>query len=649
MASLRLVSCHTRHRSDYGADVDTASGAGLGAVQERKADLGASAIQASWRPATADESARTVEVTWTTGSDVLRQDAWTGQPYIERLRVDDASVDLSRLRGGPVLDSHDRSTVRNQVGTIEAVWLSNGEGHARVRFASDADSDLIFRKVLDGIAQQVSVGYAIDKVKIHKRKNAPEIREAVRWQPMEISIVTIGADPRARVRSHEVQSPETMGRKNADNMEQETRTASEIATLNRTREQERVAYIAEHCTRHNLPELQRELIESNAPLSQCKDRVIDAIAAKPDNDVEIDSRIVPGDGRREQDFAKIAGEALLHRERIEDTKDPQALALVSRSMIEIARQCCELDGVGLSSTAGKQEIATRAVNSSATLVNVIAHTAGRALSLGYEAEPRVFAEIFRETSAQNFRPKEVVKLSDIPTLPIVAEGDDYLESEFTDAKETYSLASYGTIVALTRQLIVNDDIDAIARVPQMLGAAAAARENDVFWAILNTNGNMADTDPIFGAGTTNLDTGGLTAAKLETARQAMMSQTTENSVVMGLQPRWLVVGPDLLVAAEKLVMPPTDYSTSTLANTLSTALANQLQLRVEPRVPTGTYYVFSAFNRFDTCEFAYLSGQRGVYLERDVRFESGAVRLKATLDFGAAAIDRRGLYRVNAT
>ena len=170
----------------------------------RRAGDAGSALSASWRPSSLNEKARTVEVSWTTGADVLRQDAWTGRRYVERLIVDPSSVNLERLASGasPVLDSHDRSSVARQVGVVERAEVSDGVGHARIRFASDPESDAIFRKVVEGVARSLSVGYTVDATRVTERDGEPDLHEITRWTPFECRMVALGADPHAQVRSH---------------------------------------------------------------------------------------------------------------------------------------------------------------------------------------------------------------------------------------------------------------------------------------------------------------------------------------------------------------------------------------------------------------------------------------------------------------
>ena len=47
----------------------------------------------------------------------------------------------------------------------------------------------------------------------------------------------------------------------------------------------------------------------------------------------------------------------------------------------------------------------------------------------------------------------------------------------------------------------------------------------------------------------------------------------------------------------------------------------------------------------DTIEYAFLEGQEGVFIETRMGFDVDGVEIKARLDFGAKAIDWRGLYK----
>ena len=57
------------------------------------------------------------------------------------------------------------------------------------------------------------------------------------------------------------------------------------------------------------------------------------------------------------------------------------------------------------------------------------------------------------------------------------------------------------------------------------------------------------------------------------------------------------------------------------------------------------WYMAANPSQIDTIEYAYLEGQSGVYIETRVGFDVDGVEVKARLDFGAKAIDWRGIHK----
>ncbi len=91
----------------------------------------------------------------------------------------------------------------NKYNTI-SIDSVKGEGRAQVRFAKDEYSERVFQKVKDKIIRNTSVGYRIDDFKEVSQKgdDIPTYR-AQRWTPFEISLVGVGFDANATIRSNE--------------------------------------------------------------------------------------------------------------------------------------------------------------------------------------------------------------------------------------------------------------------------------------------------------------------------------------------------------------------------------------------------------------------------------------------------------------
>ncbi|MEP3245110.1 MAG: hypothetical protein ABJN40_13190 [Sneathiella sp.] len=151
-----------------------------------------------------NEKAGTVDVVWTTGSQVRRYDWWKDKVFYEELEVTDEAVRLERLNdGASVLDTHQNWSLDNIIGVTERAWIEEGEGRATLRMdRGDEVSKKRWQKIIDGIIRHISVGYSILSA-VEIREEDRTIIRATDWEPQEISFVPIGADPGAGVRSEE--------------------------------------------------------------------------------------------------------------------------------------------------------------------------------------------------------------------------------------------------------------------------------------------------------------------------------------------------------------------------------------------------------------------------------------------------------------
>jgi HK97 family phage prohead protease len=111
----------------------------------------------------------------------------------EILDHNESSIDLEFLRSGraPLLLDHDPE---KQIGVIESVSLDGDRVlRSKVRFGRSALAQEVYQDVLDGIRGNVSVGYRVNKMERDMNdKNAYRVKS---WSPMEVSVVSIPADP----------------------------------------------------------------------------------------------------------------------------------------------------------------------------------------------------------------------------------------------------------------------------------------------------------------------------------------------------------------------------------------------------------------------------------------------------------------------
>tara|TARA_R110000824_G_scaffold82503_3_gene206798 strand:+ start:3293 stop:5164 length:1872 start_codon:yes stop_codon:yes gene_type:complete len=143
-----------------------------------------SALEREWL----DEEKRTVRIAVSSEEPVERSFG------LEVLEHSAEAIDLEFLGSGraPLLLDHDP---RQQIGVIEKTEIGEDRVlRADVRFGKGEFSDQVFQDVVDQVRANISCGYRIDKLSKVERDDGTVEMRAVRWTPMEASIVAIPAD-----------------------------------------------------------------------------------------------------------------------------------------------------------------------------------------------------------------------------------------------------------------------------------------------------------------------------------------------------------------------------------------------------------------------------------------------------------------------
>ncbi|HGE9343815.1 TPA: phage major capsid protein [Escherichia coli] len=159
---------------------------------------------------------RTIEVAFATETPVSRE--LEGELYYEILLCDESSVDRTRINNkGAVLFNHDRDKL---LGVVESTTIgADRVCRATLRISKVGLGNTMWDMIQEGILSHVSVGYNIYDYRIEAGNHIV----VTRWEPSEISLVTVPADIHAGI-----------GR--SDTFEYELETAHEDNSLNSSNE-----------------------------------------------------------------------------------------------------------------------------------------------------------------------------------------------------------------------------------------------------------------------------------------------------------------------------------------------------------------------------------------------------------------------------
>jgi hypothetical protein len=653
-------------------------------MQRKLAQVPQLHVEARIQPATFNVEKRTVDVCWTTGAAGQRFDWSTWAPYMEELQVDERAVRLGRLQdGAPVLDSHQSRGLSSTIGVVEKAWIEGGKGYARLRFSERPEVQGIVGDIEKGIIRNVSVGYIVHR---YQDVTTPDAKmktlRAVDWEPAEISFVAVPFDAGAQVRAAEKDTSKMPvlfeaeiienaraasqthrehameGNQNPQggatqvDLEKVKREAAEAAAAS---ERARVAGILETTRKLGLAEkVGTDAIASGIALDAFRAAAIDAKVDADKAAATVGQQGAVEVTRDESETrAKGVENALLHRAfgarvTLAEGRDYRGL-----SLIELARDHLTRAGVNVRGMAPAQiateALRTRTMHSTSDFPYILANVATKSLLMGYEAleQNATFKPFVREKFVKDFKTVQRTRLGELSTLAKVVQGAEVTMATLGEAKEEYALATYGRRVAITRETIVNDDLDAFSDIPMKLGAAAARMEADVVYGILTANANMGDGVALFHANHNNIGTGGaISVTTIGEARKLMRKQKGINSrAALNITPKFLVVPAAIETVADQFV------STALLASQTSNVnpFAGRLQVISEARLDDSSatmfYLIADPATGVDTIEVAYLEGQSGPVTETRAGFEVNGVEVKITHDFAAKAIDWRGMVR----
>jgi hypothetical protein len=279
----------------------------------------------------------------------------------------------------------------------------------------------------------------------------------------------------------------------------------------------------------------------------------------------------------------------------------------------------------------------------ATLENIATKTLRRA----YDQAPQTFMSFCRSGTLPDFKLASRVNFGSAPQLLKVNPSGEIEIGKVTDSAEKYQLSTYGSRFVINRQAIVNDDMQAFTRLPEMYGSQARNMESTVVYSILTTNAAMADGVALFHATHGNLVTPALSVTGLGTGRAKMRQQTGQAGELLNIAPKTLVVPTALEMTAQQVTLPITPQQAGNV-----NPFVNALSPVAEPRLDASSlvyWYLMASIDQIDMIEIAWLEGMQGPRIETRIGFEVEGVEIKAVEDFGAKAIDWRGMLKSDAS
>lgn len=418
-------------------------------------------------------------------------------------------------------------------------------------------------------------------------------------------------------------------------------------------------------------EIQSKAVEERTSLDKAREQIFDALAEISDNigPGANSQRIVPGEDEHDKRSRGIEA-ALLARSpnvvaaiRAAHEKYPdhpafqdldvdggefRGLTLVEHLKADLERMDPGASrGITTRNVVPRFAAAASNYQTTSDFSTGLENTMHKTLLASYAIAPDTWRQICAVGEVSDFRAHPRYRTGYIASLDQIYEDGEFTSKTLPDAaKEAITALTYGNIVGLSRQAIINDDMGMFSRVAMQVGRAAALTIEAGFYSLLGQNSGlgpaMNDGNPLFDASHSNLGAGAaLSAAAVDADAAIMEAQQDPNTQeYLQVRPSRLLVPRGLRATAITINESRFDPDTAD-SNKPNTVLGLFDLIVATPRLSGTRRYMFADPAILPCIEVAFLNGEQDPYVEMRDGWTTDGVDWKVRHDFGIAAIEYR--------
>ena len=283
------------------------------------------------------------------------------------------------------------------------------------------------------------------------------------------------------------------------------------------------------------------------------------------------------------------------------------------------------------------------------------------MSCSFESTPIAAFDLCSIGTVSDFKEISRYRLLGTGGFEKVAPDGELKHGKLSDQKYSNKADTYGQILALTRQDIINDDLNAFMDIPRQMGRSGGESIDDLFFTLLLRNASF------FSSANGNLLTGPdtkfgpevLTIAKTTFRKQkAGPGSKAKDQKPINIRPEFLVVPVELETDAELLMGSAQlmiDAQGTPTKIPVDNPHRNKYRVISSPHLSDSYYqgasgsawYLFANPNVLPAFEIVFLNGRRTPVIER-VEMPPNVLGMgfRSYIDFGVNSQDPRAAVKV---
>ena len=434
-------------------------------------------------------------------------------------------------------------------------------------------------------------------------------------------------------------------------------------------ERSRISTIMSLGARHGLPQASIEdLITRGTTVDGAREAMLDFLATRDDasrighhfaqgGTGTLDNPQTYGDAVRDALVAKISGVPAtgpatefqgmavvdIARDYLARNGVRDAIRLNSDRVINMAMSSTPRAQAGWGFGGGRADIG--GMHTTSDFPDLVGSAAEKFMIDRYKLQQSQLKKLARRRDQKDFLTHYGIQIGSWGALDNVAEAGEFKNRGIETRKEGYKIETFGNMFAVSRQMLVNDGMQALADILQIMASGAAETEAALLASIINSNVTMSDGKAWFHADHKNLAASGsvLGIPTLDAGRLAMRSpKDISGGGLIDANPKYLLVPVGLQTTAETIVA--STIAPTTMADV--NPFAGKLEPISDPRLVNATaWYLFADPDFSPALQYSYLDGQENPFVDSREGWRTDGTEYKVRHDFGAGVMDYRFAWK----
>jgi len=573
-------------------------------------------------------------------------EAYTGSAIRQGWSAEPIVIDLAGMKFNqriPIVMGHEY-TLGSILGQATSVRAENGRLYVEGEILADSD---LARQVTalaeKGFAWQASVGADVmrhqkvaagEQVTVNGQVFNGPVRIVKASKLREVSFVTLGADDATSARIAAEEAEELLMADNATQTPDETVVSAEAPATVAVDATKVEASVDVSAYRTEIESLKEEVKNMKQVIATRESRAPAVhVVEEVKNDKVIEAALCLQGGLPNADKAFDA-------RTLEAADKVRRTTSISEVLIEAARA----NGYTGSSriSAANAEPVLKAAFATHDISNLLGALVNKFLLNGFNAVESSWQEVSAIRSVNDFKAINLLRLNGDMKFRKIGNAGELKVAQASDTRRSVAADTYGISTQLTRQDMINDDLNALSQIPQRMGRGAALAMNEAIWTEFQSSNSSYYQAATAAAGNA------LSLSSLKTATTAFRKLNDPDGNPLGIAPRVLLVPPELEITAAELMTSALLIS----GNTTKEPNANVLQGRYRVVVSNyltsaSTWWLAADSVDLPALDVVFLNGQQAPTIEQVAPdYQLLGVAIRGFFDFGVTKAESLSCYRM---